>query len=65
MKAAVGDYQIVGYGKKPVDDIKMLELLSEYQADIQRLKQELEVPISQIIPISQKFDKLFETSMRT
>ena len=61
MKAAVCFYQVVGYGKKQVDDIKMLERINEYQTGIQQLKQELEVPISQIIPISQKFDKLFET----
>jgi len=61
MKAAVCFYQVVGYGKKQVDDIKMLELINEYQTGIQQLKQELEVPISQIIPISQKLDKLFET----
>lgn len=59
--AAVCFYQVVGYGNSPVDDIKMLERINEYQTDIQQLKQELEVPISQIIPISQKFDKLFET----
>ncbi len=39
----------------------MLERIKEYQTDIQQLKQKLEVPVSQIIPISQKFDKLFET----
>ena len=61
MKAAVCFYQVVGYGKKQVDDIKMLERINEYQTDIQQLKQELEVPISQIIPISQKLDELFET----
>ncbi len=61
MKAAVCFYQVVGYGKKQVDDIKMLERINEYQTDVQQLKQELEIPISQIVPISQQFDKLFET----
>jgi hypothetical protein len=56
MKAAVCFYQVVGYGKKQVDDIKMLERINEYQTVIQQLKQELEVPISQITPLSQKFD---------
>jgi len=64
MKAAVCFYQVVGYGKKSVDDIKMLERIHEYQTDIQQLKQELEVPISQIFPISQKFDKLFERELK-
>jgi hypothetical protein len=49
MKAAGSDYQVVGYGNSPVDDIKMLERINEYQTGIQQLKQELEVPISQII----------------
>lgn len=61
MKAAVCFYQVVGYGNSPVDDLNMLERINEYQTDIQQLKQKLEVPISQITPISQKIDKLFET----
>ena len=63
MKAAVCFYQIVGYGKKQVDDVKMLERINEYQTGIRQLKQELEIPISQIVPISKKFDKLFETEI--
>ena len=34
MKAAGGDYQVVGYGKKHVDDENMLERIKQYQAEI-------------------------------
>ena len=65
MKAAVCFFSVVGYGNSPVDDLNMLERINEYQTNIQQLKQKLEVPLSQIASLSQKIDKLFETSMRT
>ncbi|OAD24091.1 hypothetical protein THIOM_000058 [Candidatus Thiomargarita nelsonii] len=61
MKAAVCFYQVVGYGNSPVDDLNRLERINEYQTYIQQLKPKLEVPISQITPISQNLDKRFET----
>lgn len=54
MKASVCFYQVVGYGKKQVDDVNMLERIEKSQADIQQLKQELDIPISQIISIEEK-----------
>ena len=64
MKAACCFYQVVGYGKKQVDDLKMLERIQESQTDIQELEQQLEIPISQIISIEQQFEKLFETERK-
>jgi len=64
MKAAVCFYQVVGYGKKQVDDINMLERIKKYQTDIKQLKQELEVPLSQIILTEQELGKLFETERK-
>jgi len=61
MKAAACFYQVVGSGKKHVDDVNMLERIEKYQADIRQFKQEIEIPISQITSIEPELSKLFET----
>ena len=64
MKAACCFYQVVGYGKKHVDNVNMLEQIKKYQAELEQLKQKLEMPLSQIISTEQKFGKLFETERK-
>jgi len=64
MKAAVCFNQIVGYGKKHVADENMLDRIKKHQDDLQRLHDELKIPLSQISLNEQKLQKLFEEERR-
>ncbi len=48
MKAAVCFHQVVGYGKKQVDNEKMIDRISKSQITLKRLQRELKIPLSQI-----------------
>jgi hypothetical protein len=60
MKAATCFYRIVGYGKKLVPDENMLAKIKKVQADLQRLRNELSIPLSQISAKEQNLLTLFE-----
>lgn len=60
MKAAVCFYQVVGYGKKQVSDVNMLDRIKKHQGDLQRLQHELRIPLSQISLNEQKLQTLFK-----
>ena len=64
MKAAVCFNQIVGYGKKHVADENMLDRIKKHQDDLQRLHDELKIPLSQISFNEQKLQKLFQEERR-
>ena len=64
MKAAVCFNQIVGYGKKHVADENMLDRIKKHQDDLQRLHDELKIPLSQISLNEQKLQKLFQEERR-
>lgn len=60
MKAAVCFFQVVGYGKKQVDDEKMLGRMSKIQTDLQQLQRELKIPLSKITVKEQDLQALFD-----
>ncbi len=60
MKAATCFYQIVGYGKKYMDDKNMLERIKKLEEKLQSLHQELKEPLSQIDAKEPELVKLFE-----
>ena len=60
MKAAVCFFQIVGYGKKKVNDEKMLERIKKLETALRRSRDELKVPLLQISAKEQEFQTLFD-----
>jgi hypothetical protein len=60
MKAAVCFYQVVGYGKKHVNDENMIKRIKKHQIDLEHLQQELKIPLSQISEEEQKLQTLIE-----
>jgi transposase len=59
MNAAVCFFQIVGYGKKLLDDDNMLKRMKELQAELRQLSNELKAPLAQISDKEQQLQKLF------
>ncbi len=59
MKASACFYKVVGYGKKKVSDEKMIERINKYRPDLDRLKEELKIPLSQITTKQQELPSLF------
>lgn len=64
MKAAVCFFQVVGYGKKLLEDDNMLERMKKLQAELRQLHHELEAPLLQISDKEQHLQKLFEEECR-
>lgn len=64
MKASVCFYQVVGYGKKQVSDEKMIDRINKHQSDLKGLKEELQIPLSQIMAKEQELQILFEDETR-
>jgi len=64
MKASVCFYKVVGYGKKQVSDEKMLTRINKHQSDLQRLEEELKIPLSHIAAKEQELQILFEKETR-
>lgn len=59
MKAAVCFHQVVGYGKKQVDNEKMIERINKNQTALKRLQEELKIPLSQIAENEEGVSELF------
>ncbi|MGH7492350.1 MAG: hypothetical protein ACREOO_08140 [bacterium] len=59
MNAAVCFFQVVGYGKKLLDDDNMLERMKTLQTDLRQLHDELTEPLAQISDKEQQLQKLF------
>jgi transposase len=64
MNAALCFFQIVGYGKKRLDDEKMLERIQELQNDLRQLREQLAIPLSQIAVKEQELQVLFVEERR-
>ena len=64
MKASVCFHQVVGYGKKQVDDAKMTDRINKHQSDLKRLKEELRIPLSEIGNKEQELQLLFKKETR-
>lgn len=60
MKASVCFFQIVGYGKKCMDDDKMIIRIRQLEIDLRRLRDELEKPLSKIAAKEQELYVLFD-----
>lgn len=60
LKAATCFSRVVGYGKKLVPDENMLSKINKLQADLQRLGDELSIPLSQIAVKEEKLCALFD-----
>jgi transposase len=59
MNAAVCFFQIVGYGKKLLDDDTMLARMKQLQTELRQLHDELKEPLAQISDKEQQLQKLF------
>jgi len=64
MNAAVCFFQIVGYGKKLLDDDNMLERMKELQTELRQLHDELKEPLAQTSDKEQQLQKLFADERR-
>jgi hypothetical protein len=64
LNAAVCFFQIVGYGKKLLDDDNMLERMKELQTELRQLHDELKEPLAQISDKEQQLQKLFVEERR-
>jgi len=64
MNAAVCFFQVVGYGKKLLDDDNMLERMKQLQAELRQLHDELKEPLAQISGKEQQLQKLFAEERR-
>jgi transposase len=60
LKAAACFHRVVGYGKKLVPDENMLSKIQKLQTDLQRLRDELSIPLSQIAVKDEKLCALFD-----
>ncbi len=59
MNAAVCFFQVVGYGKKLLDDDNMLQRIKELQTQLRQLHEELKAPLAQVVDKEQQLQKLF------
>jgi len=59
MNAAVCFFQVVGYGKKLLDDDNMLARMKQLQTALRQLHDELKEPLAQISDKEQQLQKLF------
>ena len=64
MKAAVCFFQVVGYGKKLLDDDNMLERMKKLQVELRQLHDELKEPLTQIFDKERQLQKLFDEERR-
>lgn len=64
MNAALCFFQIVGYGKKRLDDETMLARIKALQNDLQQLREQLAAPLSQIAVKEQELQALFVEERR-
>jgi transposase len=64
MKAAVCFFQVVGYGKKLLDDDNMLERTKKLQTKLRQLHDELQEPLAQISDKERQLQKLFDEERR-
>ena len=64
MKAAICFFQVVGYGKKLLDDDNMLERIKKLQAELRQLHDALKEPLAQIFDKEQRLQKLFDEERR-
>lgn len=64
MNAAVCFFQLVGYGKKLLDDAHMLERTKELQAELRQWHDALKEPLAQISDKEQQLQKLFVEERR-
>ena len=60
MKSGVNIHRIVGYGKKLVDDTKVLEKIERLQEQVKKLETELEYPLNEIRVIEEEVQPLIE-----
>ena len=60
LKAAACFYRVVGYGKKLVPDENMLSKIQKLQTDLQHLRDELSIPLSQIALENEQLQALFD-----
>ncbi len=60
MKASVCFHKVVGYGKKLVDDEKMIERIDKCESVLESLKEELKIPLSRIAVKQEELQLLFE-----
>ncbi|MBC8394791.1 MAG: hypothetical protein H8E17_19765 [Deltaproteobacteria bacterium] len=59
MKAGLCFHQIVGYGKKQVADENMLARITKLEKDLEQLRDELQMPLSEISAKEQHLSALF------
>jgi len=59
MKAGLCFQQIVGYGKKQVADESMLARITKLEKDLEQLRDQLQIPLSQISAKEQQIQPLF------
>jgi transposase len=64
MKAAVCFFQVVGYGKKLLDDDNMLERMKKLQIELRQLHDALKEPLAQIFDKERQLQKLFAEERR-
>ncbi len=60
MKPGVNIHRIVGYGKKLVDNTKVLEKIERLQEQVQKIELELEGPLNEIRMFEEKLQPLIE-----
>ena len=60
MKASVCFYKVVGYGKKLVDDDKMIDKAAKFKSDLKQLKEDLKLPLAHIATKQQELPPLLE-----
>ena len=60
MKPGVNIHRIVGYGKKLVDNTKVLEKIERLQEQVQKIEIELEGPLNEIRMFEEKLQQLIE-----
>ena len=59
MKSGLCFHRIVGYGKKQVADENMLARITKLEKDLERLRDELQMPLSEISAKEQQLSALF------
>jgi transposase len=64
MKASACFHKVVGYGKKKVSDEKMIDRINQSKSDLEQLREELKIPLSNIAIKQQELQLLFEKENR-
>jgi len=64
MKSGVNIHRMVGYGKKLVDNTKVIEKIEQLQKHIKRIRKELEIPIKEINNIESEVQMLIKDETR-